>query len=104
MSEVNRISAITLRVKNIDRSCSFYSNIPGIKLIYGGFSNDSFTTYQIGKFKNVVYLNLELKKLSDSNIDDSNSTNNFGRIIFHIDNVDRLYSYFKNNKSISKAL
>jgi len=104
MSEVNRISAVTLRVKNMDRSCSFYSNIPGFKLIYGGYSNDSFTTYQIGKFKNTTFLNLELKKLSDSNIDDYNSTNNFGRIIFHTDNVDRLYSHFKNNKSISNMI
>ena len=52
----------------------------------------------------MVYLNLELKKLSDSNIDDYNNTNNFGRIIFHTDNVDRLYSHFKNNKSISNMI
>ena len=28
----------------------------------------------------------------------------FGRIIFHTENVDRLYSYFNNNKSISKLI
>lgn len=104
MSEVNRISAVTLRVKNMDRSCSFYSSIPGFKLIYGGLLNDSFTTYQIGKFKNITFLNLELKKLSDSNMDDYNNTNNFGRVIFHTDNVNRLYSYFKNNKLISNII
>lgn len=103
MSEVNRLSAVTLRVKNMDRSCNFYSNIPGFKPIYGGSSNDSFTTYQIGRFKNITLLNLELKKLSDNDTDEYNS-NNFGRIIFYTDSVDRLYSYFKTDKLISKVI
>ncbi len=99
------ISAVTLIIKNMDKSCSFYSNIPGFKLIYGGSSNDSFTTYQFGKYKNITKLNLELKKLSDDNLDqDNNNNNHFGTIIFHTDNVDRLYSYFKNNKSISNII
>lgn len=105
MSEVNMISAVTLIIKNMNKSCSFYSNIPGFKLIYGGSSNDSFTTYQIGKYKNITKLNLELKKLSDDNLDqDNNNNNHFGRIIFYTDNVDRLYSYFKNNKSFSNLI
>lgn len=105
MSEVNMISAVTLIIKNMNKSCSFYSNIPGFKLIYGGCSNDSFTTYQIGKYKNITKLNLELKNLSDDDIDQDNQNNNhFGRIIFYTDNVDRLYTYFKTNKSISNII
>ena len=101
MSEVNRISAVTLVIKNMERSCSFYSQIPGFKLTYGGTSNDSFTTYQIGKYNNIAFLNLELKKLSDNDsTDQGNNSNNFGRIIFYTDDVDRLYTYFKTNKTI----
>ncbi|MDF0680253.1 MAG: hypothetical protein P0116_04745 [Candidatus Nitrosocosmicus sp.] len=75
----------------------FYSNIPGFKPIYGGSSNDSFTTYQIGRFKNITLLNLELKKLSDNDTDEYNS-NNFGRIIFYTDSVDRLYKLFQDRQ------
>lgn len=105
MSEVNRISAVTLIIKNMERSCNFYSNIPGFKLTFGGTSNDFFTTYQIGKYNSIAFLNLELKKLSDNDdIDQVNNSNNFGRIIFYTDDVDRLYTYFKTNKSISNLI
>ena len=104
MNEVHRISAVTLIIKNMERSCSFYSNIPGFKLIYGGTSNDSFTTYQIGKYKNITFLNLELRKLSDDNLSEYSNINNFGRIIFYTDDVDKLYTYFRTNKSISNLI
>ena len=74
-------------------SNSFYSNIPGFKLTYGGTSSDSFTTYHIGKYNNVIFLNLELRKLSDNISSEYNNINNFGRIIFYTDDVDRLYTY-----------
>ncbi|TLX68559.1 MAG: VOC family protein [Thaumarchaeota archaeon] len=87
-----RISAITLFVKNMERSCKFYSSIPGFRLVYGGES-DSFTTYEVGKHsKN--YLNLELRKEDNSK--------DFGRIIFHTSNVDELYAYLKKDDNISK--
>jgi catechol 2,3-dioxygenase-like lactoylglutathione lyase family enzyme len=104
MSEVNRISAVTLIIKNMERLCSFYSNIPDFKLTYGGTSSDSFTTYHIGKYNNITFLNLELRKLSDNFSSEYNNTNNFGRIIFYTDDVDRLYTFFKTNKSISNLI
>ena len=87
------------------RSCNFYSQIPGFKLVYGGSSNDSFTTYQTGNDNSSAYLNLEL----DANIATSHPNNylerrHFGRIIFHTDDVDKLYSYFKSNREISNAI
>lgn len=104
MSEVNMISAVTLIIKNMNKSCSFYSNIPGFKLIHGGSSNDSFTTYQIGKYKNFTFLNLELKKLQDGNLEQDNTGKHFGRIVFHVDDVDMLHSYFKNTNTISNII
>ena len=58
--KVYRISAITLRVKDMEKSCTLYSKIPGFSLTYGGKPSDRFTTFEIGKGNNATYLNLEL--------------------------------------------
>jgi catechol 2,3-dioxygenase-like lactoylglutathione lyase family enzyme len=64
MMKVYAISGVTLFIENMERSCNFYSRIPGFKLVYGGFSVDSLTTYEVGsgESKNIpkTYLNLEL--------------------------------------------
>ena len=103
LRQVTMISAITLIISNMERSCRFYSNIPGFKLLYGGGSKDSFNTYQIGKYKKITYLNLELN-IQNDDMGHENNNNNFGRIIFHTVDVDRLYSYFKTDKSISNLI
>jgi catechol 2,3-dioxygenase-like lactoylglutathione lyase family enzyme len=102
VNSVFRISAVTLRIKNMKRSCNFYSNIPGFRLAYGGSSNNSFTTFEIGGDKPKMYLNLELATNRNSEYDIS--PRHFGRVIFHTDNVDKLYSYFKGNEGISKII
>lgn len=106
MSNITRISAITLRIQNMKKSCSFYCQIPGFKLVYGGSVNDSFSTFQIGSIKPYVYLNLELITNSDSKHLDNDEiySRQFGRIIFHTDDVDKLYLYFRNSKEISKTV
>ncbi len=90
--KVQKISAVTLIVKDMERSCTFYSAIPGFRLVCGGIS-DSFTTYEIGE-SGKMYLNLELRN--------KGSRGDFGRIIFHTSNVDELYSYLKKDYNISK--
>jgi hypothetical protein len=47
MVKVYQISAVTLII--MERSCNFYSKIPGFKLVYGGSYDDTFTTYEIGE-------------------------------------------------------
>jgi catechol 2,3-dioxygenase-like lactoylglutathione lyase family enzyme len=109
---VYRISAITLKVKNMEKSCLLYSKIPGFRLTYGGEPSDSFTTFEIGKGSNAAYLNLELIDDDDGSSDFYNGstlgktkeTEDFGRIIFHVENVDELYSYMKHNEYISKLV
>jgi catechol 2,3-dioxygenase-like lactoylglutathione lyase family enzyme len=119
--KVYRISAITLRVKDMEKSCTLYSKIPGFSLTYGGKPSDRFTTFEIGKGNNATYLNLELIE-EDSHEDDysgssadfnNNKSNlgektkeseNFGRIIFHTDNVDKLYSYMEYDEYVSKSI
>ena len=107
--KVNKISAITLRIKEMDRSCRFYSQIPGFRLIYGGSFNDIFSTFEIGESNNSkIYLNLEvIRPTNDRNNQNDYVTTlkkHFGRIIFHTDDVDKLYDYFKNNESISSDI
>ena len=120
--KVYRISAITLRVKDMEKSCTLYSKIPGFSLTYGGKPSDRFTTFEIGKGNNATYLNLELIEEEEGHEDDysgsaadfnNNKFNlgektkgreNFGRIIFHTDNVDKLYSYMEYDEYVSKSI
>jgi catechol 2,3-dioxygenase-like lactoylglutathione lyase family enzyme len=90
-----RISAVTLAVENMARSCDFYSRIPGFALAYGGNPGSQFTTFQIGREGHAMYLNLEKRAGSPG------SARDFGRIIFHVEDVDDLYSYMKNDSVIS---
>jgi catechol 2,3-dioxygenase-like lactoylglutathione lyase family enzyme len=112
---VYRISAITLKVKDMEKSCSLYSKIPGFRLTYGGKPSDHFTTFEIGKgSKAATYLNLELieeeeeEDWSDfynkSNLGKRKVSEDFGRVIFHTENVDKLYSYMKQDEYISKSI
>jgi len=97
---VYKISAVTLLIKDMHRSCNFYSRIPGFKLIYGGSQDEPFTTYEIGKNSN-LYLNLEQYKRT--NIQDRYVKND-AKIILHTEDVDKLYSYFKIDQNISKLI
>jgi catechol 2,3-dioxygenase-like lactoylglutathione lyase family enzyme len=113
--KIYKISAVTLIIENMERSCSFYSQIPGFKLVYGGSPHDTFTTFEIGEEHiSKICLNLELNKTITNNnhelhhniTDDDNyrKRKHFGRIIFHTEDVDMIYSYFKNNENISNLI
>ncbi|HEX2471595.1 MAG TPA: VOC family protein [Nitrososphaera sp.] len=111
--KVYRISAITLKVKDMEKSCSLYSRIPGFRLTYGGEPSDSFTTFEIGEGgKTTTYLNLErIEDDEDSsdfykkpNLGKTRGSEDFGRVIFHTENVDKLYSYMKYDEYISKSI
>jgi catechol 2,3-dioxygenase-like lactoylglutathione lyase family enzyme len=118
--KVCRISAITLRVKDMEKSCYLYSKIPGFRLTYGGKPSDHFTTFEIGEGSNATYLNLEViekdheddysRSTADLNNNKSNlggktkGIENFGRIIFHCEDVDKLYSYMQHDECISKSI
>jgi catechol 2,3-dioxygenase-like lactoylglutathione lyase family enzyme len=120
--KVYRISAITLRVKDMEKSCTLYSKIPGFTLTYGGKPSDRFTTFEIGKGNNATNLNLELIEEEEDHEDDHSGSaadfnnnkfnlgektkgrENFGRIIFHTDNVDKLYSYMEYDEYVSKSI
>ena len=101
--EVYQISAVTLMVKNMEKSCNFYSRIPGFRLVYGGTTADSFSTFEVGKNSD-TYLNLELRNDDASSHEDWKQGRDFGRIIFHTEDVDKLYSYLQNDANFSKLV
>jgi catechol 2,3-dioxygenase-like lactoylglutathione lyase family enzyme len=78
-----KISAVTFFVKNMDLAIKFYSNIPGFEIVYGN-SETSFVTFKIED----QFLNLECNQ---------NGTCNFGRIIFHVKDVDKIYNHLKQS-------
>lgn len=106
--KVYTISAVTLNIENMERSCNFYSHIPGFKLAYGGSATDSFTTYEIGggesRNNSKTYLNLELASLINTYYKGNDERKHLGRIIFHTEDVDKLYFYLKNNQDIFNAI
>ena len=99
---VYRISAITLLVNNMQKSCKFYSKKLGFRLVYGGLFN-TFTTYQVGESIPNMHLNLEpkssrmVRKDYNNKDDQTVDASKFGRIIFHTEDVDEPYRYLKNN-------
>jgi catechol 2,3-dioxygenase-like lactoylglutathione lyase family enzyme len=104
--KIYKISAVTLIIENMKKSCSFYSQIPGFKLVYGGSSDDTFTTFEIEQEHiSKMCLNLELSITNNNNRHNhQRKRKNFGRIIFYTEDVDRLYSYFRSNKNISNLI
>ena len=89
--KVSKISAVTLLVSDMKRSVEFYSKIPNFKIVYGG-SEARFTSFLIDDTMK-SYLNLKLNE--------THSTD-FGRIIFYTDDVDGLFAYMQDDKTVSE--
>lgn len=83
MVNIEKISAITIKVSDMTRSVHFYKNILGLKILYGGESA-YFSSFCTEDVKHTI-LNLE----------QGNSVNIWGRIIFYIKDVDNFWAYIK---------
>jgi len=88
--KVSKISAVTLLVSDMKRSIDFYSKIPNFKVVYGG-PDAQFTSFLIDDTMK-SYLNLKLNE--------THSTD-FGRIIFYTDDVDGLFAYMQDDKTVA---
>ena len=75
---VQSISAVTLAVADMARSVDFYRDKVGLEILYGGGSA-AFSSFKVGE----GYLNLILDLQGDRAW--------WGRLIFHVDDVDALY-------------
>ena len=97
--ELLRISAVTLLVKDMHKSYCFYSKVPGFHISY---FTAKFITFTLDRDQDrKTHLNLELKKRGKFQ---SAETKDFGRIIFHVDNVNALHSYFKGDVNMLKLI
>lgn len=96
--KIQKIAAVTLKVRNMDRACVFYSKIPGLKLSYGGSPNSTFTSFEMTDRDSGSRSHINLEFCSEF------KSKNFGRIIIFSEDVDKLYDFFKNDSTISKII
>jgi catechol 2,3-dioxygenase-like lactoylglutathione lyase family enzyme len=80
---IERISAITLKVTDMARSVRFYTEILGLEIIYGG-PHASFSSLRSAGAQDAI-LNLEQGTCSSG----------WGRLIFHVKDVDELWVHLK---------
>jgi catechol 2,3-dioxygenase-like lactoylglutathione lyase family enzyme len=80
---IERISAITLKVDSMEASVLFYRDILGMELVHGG-THSPFSSLRTADEK-VPILNLELGRSADR----------WGRMIFHVSEVDMFWAYLK---------
>ena len=94
--KVTKISAVTLPISDMKKSVKFYSKIPNFKVVYGG-PDARFTSFLID---DVVksYLNLKLSTEFSPTGHVSENT----RIIFYTDDVDELFTYMQDDKTVSE--
>lgn len=75
---VQRISAVTLAVREMARSVDFYQSTVGLELLYGG-SGASFTSFRLGD----GYLNLTLVP--------EGGWSWWGRVILYVSDVEAMH-------------
>jgi catechol 2,3-dioxygenase-like lactoylglutathione lyase family enzyme len=80
LSMIEKISAVTLRVTNMEASVRFYKDVLGLEIIYGGESS-SFTSLRTKDGETIL------------NLEPGNASTQWGRLIFHVSDVDRLWAY-----------
>ena len=80
---VEKISAITLKVSDMRASVHFYKDILGLKMLYGG-EQACFSSLCTKDEKHTI-LNLE----------QGNPVNDWGRVIFFVQDVDKFWTYLK---------
>ena len=79
---VEKISAVTLRVANMRASVRLYRDVLGLEITYGG--EDAYFTSLRTKGRDTI-LNLER----------GNPAIRWGRLIFHVSDVDSFWAYLK---------
>jgi catechol 2,3-dioxygenase-like lactoylglutathione lyase family enzyme len=81
--KIERISAVTFRVSNMKASVQFYRDVLGMELLYGG-EGAAFSSLRARDSDSAI-LNLEQGKPVDG----------WGRLIFHVADVDALWAYLR---------
>ena len=77
---LEKISAVTLRVANMEASVRFYKDILGLEIIHGG-EGSYFTSLRTKDGGAIL------------NLEHGNAVIQWGRLIFHVSDVDRFWAY-----------
>jgi catechol 2,3-dioxygenase-like lactoylglutathione lyase family enzyme len=80
---IEKLSAITLKVADMQKSVEFYQNVLGLEILYGG-PNAGFTSLRIPHYDFPI-INLQLGQ----------PTVDWGRMIFHVSDVDTLWAHLR---------
>ncbi len=83
-ARIDKVSAITLNVADMERSLRFYRDALGMELLYGG-PNASFSSLRIPATEFPII-----------NLQQGQPTANWGRMIFHVADVDAFWSHLKD--------
>ncbi len=75
---IEKISAVTLRVTDMQSSVRFYKDVLGLEIIYGG-EGSSFTSLRIKEGTPIL------------NLEEGDTSICWGRLIFHVSDVDRFW-------------
>ena len=78
---IERISAVTLKVASMTNSVRFYRDVLGMEIIYGG-EDDCFSSFRTKEGAGPI-LNLE----------QGHSVTDWGRLIFYVADVDAIWAY-----------
>ncbi len=78
---VEKISAITLTVRDMGASVRFYKDVLGLRMLYGG--EQAYFSSFCTKDEQHTILNLEHGR----------AVTDWGRIIFHVSDVDAVWTY-----------
>jgi catechol 2,3-dioxygenase-like lactoylglutathione lyase family enzyme len=81
---IEKISAVTLRVRNMTESVQFYRDVLGIELLFGG-EDAGFSSLRPSDAHSAI-LNLE----------QGDSIPGWGRLIFYVTDVDALWNHLKD--------
>ena len=80
---IERISAVTLKVASMANSVRFYRDVLGMQIIYGG-EEDCFSSFRMKEGKGPI-LNLE----------QGHSVTDWGRLIFYVADVDAIWAFIR---------
>jgi catechol 2,3-dioxygenase-like lactoylglutathione lyase family enzyme len=80
---IEKISAVTLKVASMANSVRFYRDVLGMEIVYGG-EDDCFSSLRTKDEKGPI-LNLE----------QGHSVTDWGRLIFYVADVDAIWAYLQ---------
>jgi catechol 2,3-dioxygenase-like lactoylglutathione lyase family enzyme len=80
---IEKISAVTLKVANMKNSVRFYRDVLGMEIIYGG-EDEYFSSFRTKDGKSPIL-----------NFEQGRSVTGWGRMIFYVADVDAIWAHLR---------